>query len=184
LDSFEADDDDYDDDDYEDLRECQYTVIVNIYSSLYFSKENKNMDIELIADFFNMEYGPYYNEKLNKFLKDVDFDDPKSYRLSEVKFVVVDMQILLRNIKKWADASYDMQLSRSRYSANVMQLVEQCRSFADILDKKVFELIEKMKAWNEENIQDFVKALISEDGDENDEDACSNMVTPPTSWGG
>jgi hypothetical protein len=96
LDEFEEDDDDFDEQDYEELRESHEKAIIDIYINLHFNKNNENLNIDLITDFFIRDLGRYYQEKLEKFLNEVDLDDTNSYRLSDLKFLIIHMQRLLK----------------------------------------------------------------------------------------
>ena len=50
--------------------------------------------------FFHEQIGPYYEEKLDYCINEVDLDDPDSYKLSQIKLVILHMQILISHIKE------------------------------------------------------------------------------------
>jgi hypothetical protein len=89
-----------DDQEYEELRESQQQVIVDIYCNLHFNKTNEDVDLQAIIEFFSEQIEPYYSQKLDYFINDVDLHDRESYRLSQIKLIILHFQILIKHISE------------------------------------------------------------------------------------
>jgi hypothetical protein len=93
-------DEEIDHQEYEELRESQQQVIVDIYCNLHFNKTNEDVDLQAIIEFFSEQIEPYYRQKLDYFINEVDLLDRESYRLSQIKLLILHFQILVKRISE------------------------------------------------------------------------------------
>lgn len=91
-------DEEIDEQEYEELRESQQQVLVDIYSNLHFDKAGEDVNLPAIIEFFSEQIEPYYTQKLDHFINNVDLSDTDSYKLSQVKLLILHFQILLKHI--------------------------------------------------------------------------------------
>lgn len=160
---------DYDAQEYEELRESQQKVLIELYSHLHFNKNEVSIDISDVIDFFNNGIVPDYEEKLDRFLEEVDFDDRESYRLSEIKLVLLHYQILIKNIRECADAVYEKQLSRSGGSSSLMGSVGKSRNLIDTIQNKVGQVLDKLKRCSHDDIKDLLNNIMGSEGEEGED---------------
>ena len=96
----EEDDEEQDEQAYEELRESQQKALIDLYANLHFNINESKIEIGEVIDFFNNFIAPDYEQKIDRLLDEVDFEDRESYRLSEIKLVVIHYQILIKHIKQ------------------------------------------------------------------------------------
>jgi len=94
----EEEDEDQDEQEYEEFRESHQMVMVELYSILHLDKSNENLDFDTIVQLFNEKIQPFYNERLDYFINKVDLEKREDYKLSEIKLLVLHLQILVKNI--------------------------------------------------------------------------------------
>lgn len=171
----EEEDEDVDEQEYEEFRESHQQVVIDLYSNLHFDKRRSDVNVERIMTFFHEQIGPYYEEKLDYCINEVDLDDPDSYKLSQIKLVILHMQILISHIKECVELVYDKQLSRSGGSQSMMLNIEDSRKMVTTIDSKVSQFVHKLKKCQNDDIKDLLNQILEKEDDEDELDEDGNI---------
>jgi hypothetical protein len=94
----EEEDEDVDAQEYEELRESLQRVVIDLYCNLHFNKDNSDLNIEKLVSVFQEHIEPFYMERLDYFINEVDLTDQEGYKMSEIKLLVLHLQILMKHI--------------------------------------------------------------------------------------
>jgi len=153
---------------YEELRNSHQKVLVSLYCNLHFNKNDPNVDIEKIMNTFQDDIAPYYHEKLDNFLKNVDITDSSNYKMSEVRLLASHLQILVKSINDCLRTIKDRKLSRLGVSQRMMLSVESNVSTLQAIQDKVEQLKKLLKTSDEDDIKDLIDEIAGKNTEDED----------------
>jgi len=121
---------------FEDMRESQYVNLLNIYLELYLDPRNTDTDPEEVMGPLVSKLAPSFIEKVKNFREKFKIEDTTSYKMSELKYLVMYMQSFKNEFTKYMKKINDATLSKKKKGSMTLS-----KHFAGAVDLDKYQKI-------------------------------------------